>query len=345
MHSIVVLGDVRAHRVVPVGPSGKPLLDPGLSTIFGGAVMMRDVLRGALFDSDEPPNPNHPRRTGNRLQFQYPHVFGYAHLREDAEIGSELWEWSFRGMPAAAPPELQRLRLDFQAKMALRDGCLPQFDPHLLWALTNSNNRSNLLNQELTEVEAALAKADRDYVPIRERSGRFQWHQRGTFETGAHQDDAEHDRCPDVVVIDDLDLGYRSSFGIDPDAKGGVTGFAGLRERRHRASVQVSHELAARLKVEALRASKPSAAQAPRMEPMLVWSVAGRLPVLDKWTDPVLRMAFTLPALRDRTIVLLSADDLRERNSFSISAGYSWERTAQDTLGQDEPRPALRSDS
>jgi ATPase family associated with various cellular activities (AAA) len=71
------------------------------------------------------------------------------------------------------------------------------------------------------------------------------------------------------------------------------------------------------------------------MEPVVIASISGPLPILDCAPDerPTLWQCLAhLPELRDRTIVLLDVEDLRRYEELGIGSGLSWERTAQETI-------------
>lgn len=290
MHSIVVLGDVRTHNVM----------------ISSTADYWRDEL-----NCDPPGQPLSVSFYGGALMMRN----AVETAIHDADLGKTVPIYSFQQLPNVHTGELVRWELrPFDKLLKLKpEGVLetnlemPALDD-LLQNTTYRNHPYETVN---------LQDKDGNSVPF--NAG---WTDE---ELRAFADLNPWSWCPDVVVIDDLNLTLRT---LDVRA-------AAPNAANDTGKEQLRAALDALLNRFERAKAKADRSKTPIMEPVIVASIKGKphhaLSSSDaknfwKWIhdDPWLRL---------RTIVLLDADDMREAG-LPVSSGLSWERTAQDTISE-----------
>lgn len=153
--------------------------------------------------------------------------------------------------------------------------------------------------------------------------------------------------CPDIVVIDDLNGGFRQLEFEVPSVPDDV-------HKRLGESTETEEALKFALSLLFKRFERAKAAAEkfqnfPVMEPVIIGSIKNNPhTALGTANGPekknFWRRVFENAWLRARTVLLLDVDDLRDFG-LSISTGLSWERTAQDTIAElrrsQEFRPIL----
>lgn len=148
--------------------------------------------------------------------------------------------------------------------------------------------------------------------------------------------------CPDIVVLDDLDISFRTvKFPISEESgKQAETRLDNLSSPKDRSSKQTHKDVATTLYRRFLTARQKHVNIAS-LEPAIFGSIRGNpCRVFDNLSSPKAANERNLwshladdPWLRKRTVILLDVEDLRQ-DGLAISTGLSWERTAQDTISQ-----------
>ncbi|MGD9721764.1 MAG: AAA family ATPase [Pirellulales bacterium] len=142
-------------------------------------------------------------------------------------------------------------------------------------------------------------------------------------------------QCPDIVVFHDLCVFLRYltiPACADPDTELAAALTAGKTSSPREVLQLALASLMCRLRVAQDKSESHRFFRC--MEPVIVCPVRGDVDSL--FTDSGATLWNTLrndPWLRERTVLLLDASDLRtSRDALAISTGLSWERTAQDTI-------------
>jgi len=164
--------------------------------------------------------------------------------------------------------------------------------------------------------------------------------------------------CPDIVILDDLDAMFRK---IELLSKAEPEWHAPGRLLENPSYEEQDEEIRKAQLREALTSlfkrfdnAKTEARQVrvPIMEPVILASIKGHPDqCLNREDDPsrnkdevgltVWEALLADPWFRERTVVLLDAEDLRE-SQLAVSTGLSWERTAQDTIAELHRSPRFR---
>lgn len=127
--------------------------------------------------------------------------------------------------------------------------------------------------------------------------------------------------CPDVVVFRDMNRGFRDLAIDGPGPRQALSVALETLFERFTIAEDQSKKL-----------------HLPLIEPVIICAVAGnpssiRLKKSDGAPSTVWTRLAESEYLRERTIILLDAEEMRGRSRpLAISTGLSWERTAQDTI-------------
>lgn len=345
MHAIVVLGDVRSHTIrIEKKAYWKKQAHcnaPSESVQFyllGGAVMMANTVRLALQSIGKETQPR-VSTVGDSTRVP---VFG---LEPPASIEKstfgETWEWVLRPFSLQGDSRMRPRLQEFSQKPAAAEQCVP-LDPKLKDLLADRSKvfkeDPNLKEQERARDSARLT-GDQS-PPDRDKSD---WELRCRHANALG-------RCPDIVVIDDLNQITRLPFTeVDSGSSADFTSTeydapvqhykAALREVLFRCQEVVKKDYGVSLN--------------RCMQPVIFGSIKGNLETalsaaVKDPSEPARPLSKTIwrhlldnDGLRRRTVILLDADDLREVH-LPISTGLSWERTAQDVLTQMRMSPQMR---
>ena len=184
---------------------------------------------------------------------------------------------------------------------------------------------------------------DRKLPSLDERLCQVLANRDGKFEDYASSDvhslSVQIDTCPDIVVMDDLDVEFRR---LELDLSGQSK--ARTRLRRYKLQDYVTrdsfddnrkcHLDLLSLLFERFAEAKRVSVQkgVPILEPVIIGSIKND-PATALRAKNVWWTVANDNWLRKRTIIMLDAEDLRQAG-LAISTGLSWERTAQDTISQ-----------
>lgn len=162
--------------------------------------------------------------------------------------------------------------------------------------------------------------------------------------------DVQLDECPDLLVIDDLDVSMRNVEISMTDRKRAcdaartrlnqpTTGDSKDSEQRFASALDLLFERFEQAKSAAISKG------IPLMEPIILGSIKGNPSTAISKPNSIWNAIRNNDWLCQRTVVLLDAEDLRA-SELAVSTGLSWERTAQDTISQlrhsQELRPFLQ---
>ncbi len=311
MHSIVVLGDVRTHSIV-IEPESfwrekLGCLVPEIRSeysILGGCAMMGNVIKKAL---DESGNP-----LGNRLK-----CLGVDCKELKTSYGA-LFYWALRPFPVDGQPtprpRLAKLGVVRSAEKEL------EFSDDLVKIIADPDGQFHPLDDTKTKPQTLQKGANEDQL---------EQHKKEKAEFDAYLANC---RSPDIVIIDDLNQVARKAFTKLKYSKKTRASKNTTDNRFERAAQEIL------LRCEKVLDDRHNKFLRKPMEPVIIGSIK-----LDphkvfqssenEGKKSIWHHLHDNERLRDRTILLLDADDLR-RASLPVSTGLSWERTAQETLAQ-----------
>lgn len=236
-------------------------------------------------------------------QKRKPRCFSFVR-KGTGQLGFEFCDWHLKVTRLDPNDEEEQLRLEFLSRQNRLENEVTLEKPP-------NPKRFQFLDSSLIE---ALARFD------------------DAKNTGCFDPPEKRDRwCPDIVVFDDLggDL-RRVRFRAHPS----------IAVLRPSSNNKKNFDEALRCIMQRLLAAGAQVRKQPDqvpLEPVVICCVGGALPDI----APNLGKEGTFwdclyheRELRNRTIILLDAADLRKHEHLAISSGLSWERTAQDTIAE-----------